>query len=63
MITYLYRWRLKPEKMEQFVDGWTLVTQNLLKAGSLGSRLLVGSDGLYYGYAHWPDQQARLEAF
>jgi len=32
-------------------------------AGSLGSRLHRGSDGLWYGYAQWPDDQTRQRAF
>jgi len=37
----------------------------LLRAhgGSLGSRLHLGSDGIWYGYAQWPDDETRKRAF
>jgi hypothetical protein len=33
------------------------------QGGSLGSRLHRGNDGLWYGYAQWPDGEARQRAF
>ncbi len=62
MIVYLYRWRLKPDHVQQFALAWSTVTQQLLKAGSLGSRLHCGSDGIHYGYAQWPNEAARENA-
>lgn len=62
MVIYLYRWRLKPEKVEQFIVAWSFITEQLLECKSFGSRLHEGSDGLYYGYAQWPDRATREKA-
>lgn len=59
MILYLYRWKLKEDKVTQFTEAWSYVTKTLLEHGSLGSRLHLGSDGIHYGYAQWPNEQAR----
>ena len=63
MVIYLYRWKLKPEKIEEFTSAWMEVTSALREhCGSLGSRLHRGSDGLFYGYAQWPSREAREQA-
>ena len=60
MIIYLYRWKLKPGKEEQFKKAWCYVTEQLReKSGSLGSRLHFGDNGLWYGYAQWPSKEQR----
>lgn len=59
MVIYLYRWRLKSGKERQFEKAWAYVTEQLRENGSLGSRLHIGSDGLWYGYAQWPSQDVR----
>jgi hypothetical protein len=60
----LYRWRLHPGSEASFIEGWSRITA-LLRAhgGSLGSRLHLGSDGVWYGYAQWPDDETRQRAF
>jgi hypothetical protein len=60
---FLYRWRLRPGAEDAFVAAWTDATRELLHAGSLGSRLHRGDDGLWYGYAQWPDADRREAAF
>jgi len=63
MFIVLYRWRLKQGMEQQFIENWSAVTQHYLQhSGSLGSRLHRGSDGLYYGYAQWPNSLARENA-
>lgn len=63
MFVVLYRWRIKPELSGQFVENWSAITKFYLEnCGSFGSRLHKGSDGLYYGYAQWPDALAREKA-
>ncbi|MFZ4713847.1 MAG: antibiotic biosynthesis monooxygenase [Bacteriovoracaceae bacterium] len=63
MIIYLYRWKLIPEKEDQFIEAWSYVTEQLReKCGSLGSRLHRGDDGLWYGYAQWPSAEQREKA-
>lgn len=60
----LYRWRLHPEREDSFIDAWSRVTELLRShCGSLGSRLHRGSDGLWYGYAQWPDAATKQQAF
>lgn len=60
MVIYLYRWKIKSEKESQFIRAWSYVTEQLrARSGSLGSRLHLGDDGLWYGYAQWPSKEVR----
>jgi heme-degrading monooxygenase HmoA len=59
----LYRWRVRPEHEQTFVDAWSLITRELRERGSYGSRLHRGDDGLFYGYAQWADADAITHAF
>jgi hypothetical protein len=62
-IAVLYRWRLHPGSEDSFAEAWSRVTESLRsRAGSLGSRLHRGSDGLWYGYAQWPSDAVRRRA-
>ena len=63
MFIVLYRWRVKAEMAEQFVENWTAITRHYLEnCGSLGSRLHIDSGGVYHGYAQWPNSLARDKA-
>lgn len=62
-LVVLYRWRLAPGREAAFADAWRDATEALLARGSLGSRLHRGDDGLWYGYAQWPDAETRRAAF
>ena len=63
MVVYLYRWKLKHGSEKSFASAWASVTEELkTKCGSLGSRLHLGNDGLFYGYAQWPDKKTRENA-
>jgi [ribosomal protein S5]-alanine N-acetyltransferase len=62
-LVVLYRWRLVPGSEASFSEAWSRVTESLRHAGSLGSRLHRGSDGLWYGYAQWPSDETRQRAF
>ena len=59
----LYRWRLHAGAEDDFVQGWSRITELLRLRGSLGSRLHRGSDGLWYSYAQWPSAQVRRDIF
>jgi hypothetical protein len=60
----LYRWRIHPEKEQDFISAWSRISELLLATrGSLGSRLHRGADGLWYSYAQWPSSEARDKAF
>jgi Antibiotic biosynthesis monooxygenase len=61
-LVVLYRWRLHPGKEAAFEDAWLAITDTLLRHGSHGSRLHRGDDGLWYGYAQWPDAATRAAA-
>jgi hypothetical protein len=59
----LYRWRLHAGHEEAFSRAWSNVTAALRQRGSLGSRLHRGPEGIWYGYAQWPDEATRQAAF
>jgi heme-degrading monooxygenase HmoA len=64
MFVVLYKWKLRPGQEEEFVEAWSRVSDLLLnERGSLGSRLHIGNDGLWYSYAQWPSAEVRREAF
>ena len=64
MIAILYRWKLKPGREREFVEGWEAITKHYLEnAQSLGSRLHKGDDDTWYAYAQWPSEDVRLRAF
>ena len=63
-LVVLYRWRLHPGAEASFIEAWSRVTKLLRdRAGSLGSRLHRGNDGIWYGYAQWPNDETRRLAF
>jgi quinol monooxygenase YgiN len=58
MFVALYRWRLKPNKENEFRQAWTRVTIAFReKFGSLGSRLHRSEDGTWVAYAQWPNKK------
>ena len=63
MLVVLYRWRVDPAKEDLFLDNWRTITEHYIEAcGGLGSRLHRGSDGIFYGYAQWPDSETKERA-
>jgi len=64
MFVVLYRWRIKPNLEQQFVENWSARTAYLReKYDTLGSRLHRGNDGIYYSYAQWESAEQREQAF
>ena len=60
----LYRWRIKPGREDAFVEAWAEGTKLIHeKCGSYGARLHKGADGLFWSYAVWPSEEARLACF
>lgn len=58
----IYRWRLHPGAEASFVQAWKRITELLLKErGSLGSRLHLGPDDVWYSYTQWPSAAAKAE--
>ena len=48
---------------KQFEDAWSFVTKELReKARSLGSRLHLGNERLFYSYAQWQSREVRPNA-
>jgi hypothetical protein len=62
-LVVLYRWRVREDHEASFIQAWSKITEALLQKGSFGSRLHKGPDDLWYGYAQWPSDEARLSAF
>ena len=58
MFTVIYKFKIKPDKIQQFEENWTELTKLIYNnQGSLGSRLHK-SDGLnYIAYAQWPNKE------
>ncbi len=51
---------IKIRKRRAIKKAWSYVTEELReKCGSLGSRLHLGDDGLWYAYAQWPSVEQR----
>jgi len=59
----LYRWRLRPDREREFAEAWSEVTRHYLENfDSMGSRLHLGSDGIWYAYAQWHTEADRRAA-
>ncbi|MAW61454.1 MAG: hypothetical protein CMJ94_11540 [Planctomycetes bacterium] len=57
----LYRWKLKPERIDDFRDAWAAATHRIrAERGGLGSRLHQSSDGWWAAYAQWPSRETWL---
>ena len=64
MFCVIYRWRIKPELEDRFIENWSEITRILVKDfGGKGSRLHRGEDGLFYAYAQWESDEERQKAF
>ena len=64
MFCVIYRWRIKPELEDQFIESWSEITKILISdCGGKGSRLHRGEDGLFYAYAQWNSDEDRQKAF
>lgn len=57
MFAVVYRWRIRPDLEEKFVEGWRRGTLAIRRdLGGLGSRLHRIGPGEYFAYAQWPDE-------
>lgn len=64
MFCVIYRWRIKPELEQQFIENWSQITRDLVENyGGKGSRLHRGADDLFYAYAQWNSDEDRQKAF
>lgn len=64
MFCVIYRWRVKPQSEDQFIESWSEITGILTNDfGGKGSRLHRGEDGSFYAYAQWNSDEDRRKAF
>lgn len=64
MFVALYRWKIKADKEQQFIEAWSEITAYYRENfDSLGSRLHRGDDGVFYAYAQWKSTEQREKAF
>ena len=64
MFCVIYRWRIKNELEQEFIESWTEITRFFIEQrGGLGSRLHRGEGGLFYAYAQWNSAEDREKAF
>ena len=58
MFTVIYKFKLKPDKIQQFEENWAELTKLIAKhQGGLGSRLHKNDTLNYIAYAQWPDRE------
>lgn len=63
MFIAIYRWRLDPEREQDFVTHWQRITVDGIAAGSGGSSLFRGRQGIWVAIARWPSRLARDQFF
>jgi heme-degrading monooxygenase HmoA len=63
MFVAIYRWRLHPEREQDFLANWQRVTQLGLAAGSGGSSLFKDDEGQWVAIARWASREARKQFF
>ena len=63
MFVAIYRWRLHPEREQDFVSNWQRITRLGLAAGSGGSSLFKDAQGHWVAIARWPSREARDRFF
>jgi hypothetical protein len=59
MFVVIYRWRLHPEREQDFVANWQRITVGGLARGSGGSSLFRNAQNLWVAIARWPSREAR----
>jgi heme-degrading monooxygenase HmoA len=59
MFVAIYRWRLHPEREQDFVANWQRITLDGLASGSGGSSLFRNAQNLWVAIARWPSREAR----
>lgn len=63
MFVAIYRWRLHPEREQDFVANWRRITVAGLADGSGGSSLFRNAQGIWVAIARWPSRAARDQFF
>ena len=63
MFAIYFEWVVKTGCEDEFARLWSAGTQALRGEGSLGSALFKSDDGIFHGFARWPDRETRDKAF
>jgi hypothetical protein len=63
MFVAIYRWRLHPEREQDFIANWHRITLLGLAAGSGGSSLFKDTEGCWVAIARWASVEAREHFF
>ena len=63
MFVAIYRWRLHPQREQDFVANWQRITLGGLACGSGGSSLFRNAQGIWVAIARWPSRAARDRFF
>jgi len=64
MYAVLYRWKLKPGRLQDFKNAWAEGTRLLHEnCGSYGACLHEGPDDVIWSYARWPSDDVRKACF
>lgn len=59
MFCVIYRFHVRQDKEELFINSWSAVTRLLKDVhGACGSRLHKSDSNQWIAYAQWPDEQA-----
>lgn len=63
MFVVIYRWRLHPEREQDFVANWRRITLGGLAGGSGGSSLFRNAQGVWVAIARWASRETRDDFF
>ena len=63
MYMVINRWKLLPDKEQQFQEGWTeIIHRNIQFYGARGSRLHRSDDNIWISYSIWDSREDWLAA-
>lgn len=63
MYMVINRWKLLPDREQQFQQGWTnIIHRNIKHYGARGSRLHRADDGTWVSYSIWESREQWLSA-
>ncbi len=63
MKAIIYQFTVKPNRDQDFINYWKIMTEYIYEfEGSLGSRLHKMTEQIYVAYALWPDQNTWLDS-
>lgn len=64
MFAVIYSGKIKPEREEEYMKLWHIITEYFVShCGALGSCLHRTTDNTWVAYSRWPDKSTRDAAF